>query len=112
MLITVLIFTVLAIARSANIVVIGATGNLGSVIVKRALAMGHDITAVIRDRSKMKLKFEQFEIASMHTIVADTSIADDDNLEKFVQAFTGILFSDQCISTCVYCLVCSYSTEV
>lgn len=86
----VLLWCIFVLARSANIVVIGATGKLGSVIVKQALAIGHDITAVIRDRSKLKLRFEQHEIASMHIIVADTSDTSEDNLYNFKHAFTGI----------------------
>jgi putative NADH-flavin reductase len=86
-----LLYTVF-LAQGANIVVIGATGKLGSILVKEALAVGHDVTAIIRDKAKLKQKFRQHEIASMHTIVADTSIVSDENLKTFIHAFTGMCY--------------------
>ena len=36
-----------------NIAVIGANGKAGSLIVKEALERGHEVTAVVRDSSKV-----------------------------------------------------------
>ena len=37
-----------------KIAVIGATGKAGNLIVKKAVKRGHEVTAIVRDQSKMK----------------------------------------------------------
>lgn len=44
-----------------KIAVIGATGNLGKRVVKRALEAGHEVKAIVRDRQKYELDTEILE---------------------------------------------------
>jgi putative NADH-flavin reductase len=45
-----------------KIVLFGATGNIGNVILDEALARGHDVTAFVRDPSKLTTKHPQLHL--------------------------------------------------
>jgi putative NADH-flavin reductase len=45
-----------------NVLVLGATGRLGRRIVTQALAAGHDVTAMVRNPAKVKLKHERLRV--------------------------------------------------
>lgn len=49
-----------------KIAFIGGTGNVGKVILKEALSRGHEVTAIVRDGSKIELANENLNI-----VVAD-----------------------------------------
>lgn len=45
-----------------KLVVLGATGGIGSKVVEEALAAGHEVTAVARHPSAIKIKHERLEV--------------------------------------------------
>lgn len=45
-----------------KIVLFGATGNIGNVILDEALARGHDVAAVVRDPSKLTTKHPKLRV--------------------------------------------------
>lgn len=45
-----------------KIVLFGATGNIGNVILDEALVRGHDVTAVVRDPAKLATKNPKLEV--------------------------------------------------
>ncbi|HEY7616472.1 MAG TPA: NAD(P)H-binding protein, partial [Terriglobales bacterium] len=45
-----------------NVLVLGATGRLGRRIVTQALGAGHDVTAMVRNPAKVKLKHERLRV--------------------------------------------------
>src|ERR1035437_786502 len=47
-----------------NILVLGASGRTGRLVVEQALAAGHTVTAFARDPSKLKLSGENLNIAN------------------------------------------------
>jgi putative NADH-flavin reductase len=57
-----------------KIIVFGATGSIGRLVVEQALAAGHDVTAFTRDSSRMtghdpKLRVVQGEVTHLDTVV-------------------------------------------
>lgn len=67
----------------ANIAVIGATGKAGSRILKEALDRGHQVTAFVRDASKLENK----SIPVVEKDVFDISTADLKPFDVVVNAF-------------------------
>lgn len=67
----------------ANIAVIGATGKAGSRILKEALDRGHQVTAFVRDASKMENK----SIPVVEKDVFDISTTDLKPFDVVVNAF-------------------------
>src|SRR5438067_242548 len=53
-----------------KVLIIGATGKTGSILTERALAAGHDVTALVRDPSKLG-------DARVHAEIGDATKADD-----------------------------------
>ncbi len=47
-----------------NILVLGANGRTGRLVVKQALAAGHTVTAFVRDPSKFRLRDERLSVAN------------------------------------------------
>ena len=45
-----------------KVVILGATGGTGRELVKQALELGHDVTAFVRDPSKLKLEHEKLSL--------------------------------------------------
>lgn len=62
-----------------KIVLFGATGNIGKVILDEALARGHDVTAIVRDPAKLAAKH-----AHLHVVQGDVA-----ELASFEGALTG-----------------------
>ncbi|WNS75442.1 NAD(P)-dependent oxidoreductase [Bacillus sp. DTU_2020_1000418_1_SI_GHA_SEK_038] len=74
-----------------NIGIIGASGKAGNLILKEAVSRGHDVTAIVRDASKLEDK---------NVVVIEKSIFDltSDDVEKFdvvVNAFGAPLGEEQ-----------------
>ena len=51
-----------------RLTVFGASGGVGQEIVRQALAGGHDVTAVVRDRSRLPVTGERLEIVEVATL--------------------------------------------
>jgi uncharacterized protein len=45
-----------------NIVLLGATGQLGQAILKQALEKGHSVKALVRNPAKLDLQHDRLEI--------------------------------------------------
>src|SRR5205823_4185926 len=50
--------------EAMRVLVIGATGNLGSEVVRQALAAGHDVTALARNPSAIALEHDSLRVTS------------------------------------------------
>jgi len=81
---------------------IGATGRTGEAIVKQGLAEGHEITALVRDASKVAVSDPHLHVAAGDILNAhdvDTAMAGQDAV--ICSLGTGVtfkhvtLFSDQ-----------------
>ncbi len=58
-----------------NIIVFGATGQTGRLLVKRLLANNHNVTAFVRDREKLK-------IVDNHLVVVEGSVLRREDVSK------------------------------
>jgi putative NADH-flavin reductase len=47
-----------------RIALVGATGNIGRVIAAEALARGHEVTAVVRDASRLDYEHERLKVST------------------------------------------------
>jgi putative NADH-flavin reductase len=47
-----------------NIVILGATGKTGSILLRQALDAGHTVTALVRTPSKITLKNDKLTVIS------------------------------------------------
>ncbi|ALE07085.1 epimerase [Arthrobacter sp. ERGS1:01] len=63
-----------------RLTVFGASGGVGQEIVRHALTGGHDVTAVVRDRSRLPVTGERLEIVEVATL---------DNPEELEDAVAG-----------------------
>lgn len=70
-----------------NIVVIGASGQLGRVITRRAVDLGHRVTVIVRDDSKIISLFSQDILDKIKVVVGDTGYSDQANFDLFMKAF-------------------------
>ncbi|HTI19864.1 MAG TPA: NAD(P)H-binding protein [Kutzneria sp.] len=66
-----------------RITVVAATGGIGRCLVDQALAAGHEVTAVVRDPSKVSME--------VRTVRVDLSDADPSDLEKAVDGADAVL---------------------
>ncbi|WP_436496600.1 NAD(P)-dependent oxidoreductase [Actinokineospora sp. HUAS TT18] len=66
-----------------KLTVFAATGRIGHALVEQALAAGHDVTAVVRDPSKLT--------ADVRVVVADLANADPAALEPAVAGADAVL---------------------
>lgn len=67
-----------------NLLIIGATGGTGKELVKQALEQGHNVSAFVRNPSKMKLKHDNLSI-----VVGN--VLDYPSVEKAVQGKDAVL---------------------
>lgn len=74
-----------------KIAVIGASGKAGSLIVKEALARGHEVTAIVRDASKVKNK----DVKVIEKSIFDLSSEDLRPFDVVVNAFGAPLGEEQ-----------------
>ncbi|MER2259520.1 MAG: NAD(P)H-binding protein, partial [Priestia megaterium] len=63
--------------------VVGATGKAGSFIVKEALNRGHDVTAIVRDASKV----EERDVHTLEKDIFDITEKDIEGFDAVVNAF-------------------------
>lgn len=63
--------------------IIGATGKAGSFILKEALERGHEVTAIVRDASKLENK----DVAVIESDIFDLGSYDFEDLDVVVNAF-------------------------
>lgn len=63
--------------------IIGATGKAGNLILQEAISRGHDVTAIVRDATKLKEK----NIAFIEKTVIDLTSADIQKFDVVVNAF-------------------------
>jgi len=70
-----------------RIAVIGATGKAGSLIVKEALSRGHEVTAIVRDASKLA----ETKAAVVEKDVFTLTAADLNGFDAVVNAFNAPL---------------------
>nr|MCG0056567.1 NAD(P)H-binding protein [Escherichia coli] len=63
--------------------VVGATGKAGSFIVKEALNRGHDVTAIVRDASKV----EEKDGRTLEKDIFDITANDIEGFDAVVNAF-------------------------
>jgi putative NADH-flavin reductase len=66
-----------------RITVFAATGGIGRCVLDQAIAAGHEVTAVVRDPSKLP--------STVHTVRADLSTVDDAALETAVGGADAVL---------------------
>ena len=67
-----------------NLLVIGATGGTGRAIVEQGLAMGHNVTAFVRDPRKMRITHERLTV-----VVGD--VLDQNSVVRAVEGKDAIL---------------------
>lgn len=66
-----------------RITIFGATGGIGSGVLDQAIAAGHEVTAVVRDPSKLP--------STVHTVKADLSTVEPATLETAVGGADAVL---------------------
>ncbi|MGO4107921.1 NAD(P)-dependent oxidoreductase [Paenibacillus sp. YAF4_2] len=74
-----------------KIAVVGATGKAGQLVVKEALSRGHEVTAVVRNRSKVTTE----GIQVLEKEVFDLQAADLQGFDVVVNAFGAPLGQEQ-----------------
>jgi Putative NADH-flavin reductase len=74
-----------------KIAVVGATGKAGQLVVKEALSRGHEVTAVVRNRSKVTAEGVQV----LEKEVFDLKAADLQGFDVVVNAFGAPLGQEQ-----------------
>lgn len=52
-------------SQQMTITVFGATGGIGGHVVRQALAAGHEVTAVVRDRARFQLNHPALDVATV-----------------------------------------------
>ncbi|MED3552645.1 NAD(P)-dependent oxidoreductase [Cytobacillus praedii] len=71
--------------------IIGASGKVGSLILKEAVSRGHQVTAIVRDKSKL----EDTNIAVIEKNILDLTQEDVKQFEVVVNAFGAPLGEEQ-----------------
>lgn len=74
-----------------KIAIIGASGKAGSLILKEAVSRGHEVTAIVRDASKLNDR----NIAVMEKTIFDLTTNDLKKFEVVVNAFGAPLGEEQ-----------------
>jgi putative NADH-flavin reductase len=72
-----------------KLLVIGATGRTGRLVVERALEAGHEVTAFARDPSKVELSHERLEVTNGDALNEDDLIAALRGQEAVISAIGG-----------------------
>jgi uncharacterized protein len=71
--------------------IIGASGKVGTLILKEALERGHEVTAIVRDASKV----ENNQITVVEKNIFDLTTQDIENFDVVVNAFGAPLGEEQ-----------------
>ncbi|MDV2686795.1 NAD(P)-dependent oxidoreductase [Alkalihalophilus pseudofirmus] len=71
--------------------IIGASGKAGSIILKEAVSRGHEVTAIVRDKSKLK----DTNVEVIEKNILDLTPDDVKNFEVVVNAFGAPLGEEQ-----------------
>ena len=71
----------------SRLIILGATGNLGSHVLSQALASGHECTVVVRDRSKLA----KIEGATITTHQGDLNELSIDEVAKFIEKHDALI---------------------
>lgn len=71
--------------------IIGASGKVGSLILKEAVSRGHQVTAIVRDKSKLKVT----NVAVIEKNILDLTQDDVKQFEVVVNAFGAPLGEEQ-----------------
>jgi len=71
--------------------IIGASGKAGSLILKEAVERGHEVTAIVRDASKVK----NAQVSVLEKNVLELKSADVEHLDVVVNAFGAPLGEEQ-----------------
>ncbi|MEH7252437.1 NAD(P)-dependent oxidoreductase [Neobacillus niacini] len=74
-----------------NIAIIGASGKAGSLILKEAVSRGHQVTAIVRDASKLQDK----NVAVIEKNVFDLTTSDVNIFDVVINAFGAPLGEEQ-----------------
>ena len=56
-----------------KLLIIGATGNTGIVLLEMAMAAGHEVTAFVRDQEKLKPMLDSRDLRSPKVVVGDVA---------------------------------------
>ncbi|MBS3681285.1 NAD(P)-dependent oxidoreductase [Ornithinibacillus massiliensis] len=71
--------------------IIGASGKAGNLILKEAVSRGHEVTAIVRDKSKLK----DTNVAVIEKDILDLTQDDIKNFEVVVNAFGAPIGEEQ-----------------
>jgi uncharacterized protein YbjT (DUF2867 family) len=71
-----------------KVLVLGASGKTGSLVVRSALAEKHDVTVLVRDAARFKLEGEEAAHA-VHVVVGEAT--DPDDVRRAVQGQTAAI---------------------
>lgn len=71
--------------------IIGASGKAGNLILKEAVSRGHEVTAIVRDKSKLK----DMNVAVIEKDILDLTQDDIKNFEVVVNAFGAPIGEEQ-----------------
>ncbi|MGV3042007.1 NAD(P)-dependent oxidoreductase [Staphylococcus rostri] len=71
--------------------IIGASGKLGQLITKEAVAKGHDVTAIVRNKAKVTDK----NVAVLEKDIFDLTQADVKDFDVIINAFGATLGEEQ-----------------
>src|SRR5262245_19773534 len=66
-----------------KLTIVAATGGIGRQLLEQAVAAGHDVTAVVRDPTKLSVR--------VRSVTADLKIADPVSLEPAVEGADAVL---------------------
>jgi putative NADH-flavin reductase len=73
-----------------NILVLGANGRTGRLVVEQALAAGHTVTAFVRDPSKLQLTGERLSIANGDARDLDSLLAALEGQNAVINTIGGV----------------------
>ena len=84
------VFLIIGQTLSKNIVIVGATGQLGRILTKQGVDMGHIVTAIARDEEKFNSLFDQNYRNKLTFIKGDVESLLEENMDRMTSAFRGI----------------------
>ena len=73
-----------------NVLVLGANGKTGRLVVEQALAAGHTVTAFVRDPSKLQLTDERLSIANGDARDLDSLLAALEGADAVINTIGGV----------------------